>query len=88
MKSDKVTLPPIFGVGEHEKHTLEFGFDGFEGEKAEFFVEKWKNFEVLQVSRQRVENWVKWVKKSTSRKSTQKLVCDVGKPEKRVFRAF
>ena len=35
-----------------------------------------------------VENGVKMVKNSTSQKSTQKSVFEVGEPEKRGFRAF
>ena len=82
-----MTLPPIFGVGDHEKHTFVFDFDGL-GVKRPDFRRKMAKFEGLQVSRQRVENGVIWVKKSTSRKSTQKLVFDAGELEKRVFRAF
>ena len=52
------------------------------------FHRKMAKFEVFQVSRQKVENRVNWVKKSTSRKSTQQQVCDVVEPEKHVFMAF
>ena len=47
MKSEKATLPPIFVVGDHEKHTLELSFDRFDGEKAGFLS---KNGEFRGVS--------------------------------------
>ena len=37
LKAKKVTLPPIFGVEEHEKPTLEPRKHHFSGEKADFW---------------------------------------------------
>ena len=67
----KVTLPPIFGVEEHEKPTLEPLKHHFSGKRPVFGLRK-AFFSPRPGLGCRVENGAIWVKKSTSRLLVQK----------------
>ena len=87
-KAKKVTLPPIFGVGEHEKTASEPRKHHFSGERADFWPPGVLFSAPGLSSAVGVENMAIWVKKSTSRLLVQKYVLKVGKAEKRVFMPF
>ena len=83
-----MTLPPIFGVEEHEKPTLEPRKHHFSGEKADFWPPEGLFSAPGPASAVGVENGAIWVKKSTSRLLVQKWVLKVGEAVKRVFTPF
>jgi len=71
-KAKKVTLPPIFGVEEHEKPTVEPRKHHFVREKADFWPPDGLFSAPGPASAVGVENGAIWVKKSTSRLLVQK----------------
>ena len=86
-----MTLPPVFVVGQHEKHVLEPQKSGravkipiFRPFKAVFRAQN----EQQGLSCNMAENGVIWVKKSTSDIFIREVILEVRDAEKRVFSPF
>ena len=82
-----MTLPPVFVVGQHEKHVLEPQKSDRAAKIPIFKPFKAQN-EQQGLPDNMAENGVPWVKKSTSDILIREVILEVRHAEKRVFSPF